>query len=160
MSLPIQTLTLLHRNREVAAELDSGDPERRAFVVVLPLLSSVAESPEAWNGDRLREPSAVRGYEVRYLEHEARFTEEEWGFDYDLVLDAETTRIRRSFVDRPEELAAALSPWLDDPRRLRHANFLDDAVLVSSPITTYLDDPEARPHLDGPLSASRPPQPS
>ncbi|MEM1204140.1 MAG: hypothetical protein AAGN66_13000 [Acidobacteriota bacterium] len=46
MSLPIQTLTLLHRNREVAAELDAGDPERRAFVVVLPLLSSVAESPK------------------------------------------------------------------------------------------------------------------
>jgi hypothetical protein len=49
---------------------------------------------------RLKDPSFISSFEIRYLEHHARYTDEEWGWDYDYVLDDQTTRVRRVYVKK------------------------------------------------------------
>jgi hypothetical protein len=130
MSIPLKILNSLRYGRPVAAELPAPAPSHRAFIMVLPQVPRLHEHQEAWiNGDRqgvvfaptpvLRDPASITGYEIRYLAHDAKYTDAEWGNDYDYVLDDETTRVRRVFVTREGDIEEALSPWLRDVSQLR-----------------------------------------
>ena len=157
MSIPLETLNQLSYGKAIAAELPASDPNRRAYIMVIPQAPSIHEHPEAWlHSDRigsafaptpvLRDPALITGYEIRYLEHDAKYTDTEWGNDYDCVLDDETTRARRVFVQNEDEIEAALSPWPSEMEQLRAPQHFDSS-LVNSPITGYLNRAEERPHL-------------
>jgi len=88
----------------------------------------------------------LRTFEIRYLEHQARYTDEEWGWDYDYVLDDQTTSVRRVYVKSEGEIAAAIALWLEDLSQLQEPENYDSS-LVNSPIEYYLNQPEERPHL-------------
>jgi hypothetical protein len=53
------------------------------------------------------------------LEHHARYTDQEWGWDYDYALDDQTTRVRRVYVKSEGEMATAIAPWPEDLSRLQ-----------------------------------------
>ena len=138
VAIPSEILEWVQHGWPLAAELPPPAQGMRAFVVVL------AHFPDPRPRDP--QPAQVRGYEVRRLEHNAKYTEDEWGWDWDLVLDDPTTRVKRVLLDRPDAIEGALSRWLDDPARLRDAYEFDSALL-SSRLEYYLDRPEDRPHL-------------
>ena len=150
MEMPSEVREILHSGYAVAAELPAPRPEMRAFVMVIPRVPSPHKCPEAWDKrtckPMLRDVSFIHGYEVRYLLHHEKFTDTEWGWDYDYVLDDETTRAHRTFVEQIDDIEAALSAWsvamadLQDPGPF-------DSSLVNSPIEYYLDRPTDRPHL-------------
>lgn len=156
MLIPQEMLARLYMGRLVAAELPVPQPGFRAFVVVLPQVPDLRTQPEAWaEGDwdnrlyrepTLRSPSFIRGYEVRYLLHHAKYTNSEWGWDYDHVLADKTTRVQRMFVEREDEVEAAVTKWLPDVVGLQApGNF--DSSLVNSPLNYYLDNSEGLSHL-------------
>jgi hypothetical protein len=88
------------------------------------------------------------GYEIRYLKHKAKYTDTDWGWDYDLVLADEATRVKRLFVEAEAEIAPALTVWLTDLSTLQPAENIDSS-LVNSPLDVYLACPEDFPHLWG-----------
>lgn len=157
MTIPDKARTILQNGRPVAAELTASRPEHRSFLMVIPQVPDPRENPDAWiHGERwlpphdripvrLKEPSFIRGYEIRFLEHHSKYTEEEWGYDYDLVLGDETTRVRRVFVSSESEIEAGVVEWVD-LSQLQEAGEIDSA-LVNSPIEVYLNRPDERPHL-------------
>ena len=113
-----------------------------------PVSSSI---PEAWTGgtyqlDVLRDVASIMGYEIRYVSHDKKYTDTEWGMDYDYVLEDETTRIQRQFVRRQEQIAPALIDWTAEIDNLRDTGEFDSSLL-NSPIDAYLDRPDERPHL-------------
>src|SRR5215467_580270 len=158
MAIPDRQQKLLQSGKPVAAEITASRSNFRAFVMVIPQAPNPHENPEAWihwghrpvpnDGGviRLKDPSVISGFEIRYLEHHAKYTDEEWGWDYDYVLDDQTTRVRRVYVKSEDEIAAAIAPWLEDLSQLQEPeNF--DSSLINSPIERYLNQPEKRPHL-------------
>jgi len=64
-----------------------------------PLLRLVSENP-----------SYISSFEIRYLKHHARYTDEEWGGDYDYMLDDQTTRVRRVHIKSAGEITSAIAP--------------------------------------------------
>jgi hypothetical protein len=153
MPLPLKILERLRYGKEVAVEVAAAEPNMRAFVVVIPQVPDKWEHPDAYlyrgeNAPRggLRDPSLITGYEIRWLQHDAKYTDEAWGFDYDYVLDDKTTRVKRFFVEREEDIEEALTPWVKDTSFLSNPDDFDSS-LVNSPITTYLNEPEERLHL-------------
>jgi hypothetical protein len=154
MAIPDKILNILRSGKPVAAELTAKLPEFRAFVMVIPQVPSPDENPDAWipfrphpnEWIRLKDSSFIQGFEVRFIEHHAKYTDEDWGWDYDCVLDDETTRIKRVFISQENEIESAILPWLEDLSELREpANF--NSSLVNSPIETYLNRPDERSHL-------------
>jgi hypothetical protein len=158
MTIPDGAKKILRTGKPVAAEIMASLPDNRAFVMVIPQVPDHHEFPEAWihwghrpapnDGGviRLKDPSFISGYEIRYLEHHSKYTDEEWGWDYDYVLDDRTTRVRRVFVTSEDEIYAAIAPWLEDLSQLQEPDQFDSS-LVHSPIDYYLNRPEERPHL-------------
>ena len=153
MPFPLKILERLRYGKEVAVEVAAAEPNMRAFVVVIPQAPNKWEQPDAYiyrgeNAPRysLRDPSSITGYEIRWLKHDAKYTNEAWGWDYDLVLDDETTRVKRSFVEREEDIEEALASWVKDMSYLRTPQAFDSS-LVNSPVTVYLNRPEELPHL-------------
>jgi hypothetical protein len=154
LAIPPYVQDRLARGHQIGAEVLAGQDGRRAFVVVLPDVPDPHKHPEAWLGldgvpprltMQLRDPRSVRGYEVRHLEHDAKFTDQEWGSDYDLVLADPSTRVRRTFVQSEAELAEALAPWSSFLRDFVDAMLLDCPLV--GPIDWYLEQPERYPHL-------------
>ena len=158
MSLSAKVVTILKQGRIVGAELAAPRSDFRAFVLVIPELPDPKENPEAWHhqGDRpyrnesgwvgLKDSSIISGFEIRYLEHHAKYTDEEWGLDYDYVLDDETTRIKRIHVKREDEIETVLSQWLEDLSELKKPDDFNSS-LVNSTIDSYLNRSDERPHL-------------
>ena len=154
MSFSAKATTILKQGRIIGTELIAPRPDFRAFVLVIPQLPDPKENLEAWR-DRpykneggwvgLKDSSMINGFEIRYLEHQAKYTDEDWGLDYDYVLDDETTRINQIFVKREDEIETALSQWLEDLSELKEPDDFNSS-LVNSPIDSYLSRDE-RPHL-------------
>lgn len=155
MNLSQEIRNILHSGRSVAAEIAASQPDMLAFVVVIPKMPDLHNHPEAWRewADKslrlvyvLKDSSYITGYEIRYLRHAARYTDKDWGWDYDLVLSDPTTRVKRVFVEKVEEIEQAIKPWLNDLSWLRPAEEFDSS-LVGSPLDYYLDRAEELPHL-------------
>lgn len=158
MTIPDRQQKRLRSGKSVAAEVTASRPDYRAFIMVIPQVPDPRKCLEAWmhwghraepndcHVIRLKDPSFISGFEIRYLEHHAKYTEEAWGWDYDHVLDDQTTRARRIFVSREGEIAAAIAPWLDDLSQLQPPDQFDSS-LVNSQIDVYLGHPAKRPHL-------------
>lgn len=158
MAIPDKILSVLRSGNSVVAELSAKNSEFRAFVMIIPQVPNPRENPEAWihwghrpypnEGGVIRiiDASLISGFEIRFLEHHAKYTHKDWGWDYDYVLDDETTRIRRVFISQENEIETAISTWLKDLSQLQEpSNF--DSSLVNSPIDSYLNRSDERPHL-------------
>jgi hypothetical protein len=155
MTIPSRILDFLHRGWEVAAELSVKDPNQRAYIMVIPKVPKQHENPELWIKKSLdvlfgklilSTSDLIQGYEIRYLRHQAKYTDTNWGWDYDLVLEDPTTRVRRVFIQTEEKLESELIQWLSDLSKLEVSeNF--DSSLLGSPITSMLDRAEEYPHL-------------
>jgi hypothetical protein len=158
MVLPNEIVNLLRQGKFIAAEIPSQSSDFRAFVLVIPQVPDPYKHPEAWihwghrpipnesGVIRIKDPSFITGYEIRYLQHLAKYSDQEWGLNYDNVLDDTTTRIKRIYVKREEEIEAALAQWLKDLSELKEPNHFDSS-LVNSPIDAYLSRLDERPHL-------------
>lgn len=158
MPLPLDIIEILHSGKAVACELSAENPLHRAFVMVIPQVPGVHKQPELWLnagrigglpyalGPTLRDSASISGYEIRYLAHDAKYTDTEWGWDYYCVLDDKTTRVQRVFVSAEGDIEAALSSWLNNLLFFRPVNEFDSS-LVNSPIDGYLNRPDERPHL-------------
>ncbi|WP_404786354.1 hypothetical protein [Altericista sp. CCNU0014] len=185
MTIPSKILDFLHRGWEVAAELPVKDPEQRAYIMVIPQVPNWHKNPELWvkksqdvqaGKPILSTSDLIQGYEVRYLQHQAKYTDTAWGWDYDLVLEDPSTRVRRVFIQTEEELESELIEYLvlEDPSTRVRRVFIQteeeleseliewlgdlamfamievsehfDSSLVGSPITSMLDNQEY-PHL-------------
>lgn len=148
MALPVEVIDRLHLGREVATEVPAPLPDKRAFVMVIPQVPPLHRDRGAWNEEawvigtgeeaKLRDPGFISGYEVRYLLHHAKYTDTEWGWDYDHVLDDESTRIKRVFVQHEDNIEAALATWSVDAAALTKPGDFDSS-LVNSPLNYYLD---------------------
>lgn len=145
-------LARLNYGKEIAVEV-AAEPNMRAFVVVIPQVPNIREQPDAYfyEGEnrprrRLRDPSLITGYEIRWLKHDAKYTQKDWFGDYDVVLAAKTTRVKRLFIGSEKNIKEAVAPWLTDLSFFRHPLDLDSA-LVGNRITGYLEPPEQLPHL-------------
>ena len=155
MALEAKVLARLRSGRAVAARVAAPHPDSRAYLVILPQSPALHDAPERWvrsgSGEaRLRDPADVTGYEIRYLQHHARYTDEAWGWDPDHVLADPTTRVRRIFVGTIEDVAPALAPWSAgaDPD-FQHPHAFDSSLL-GIPLESYLDRPNAYPPLSEP----------
>jgi hypothetical protein len=151
MILPPNIIARLQYGRSVATEVAASQPDMRAYVMVIPQAPLRRDHSDLWiqqgTGEPwLRDPDLITGYEIRYFCHHAKYTELDWGWDYDQVLADTTTRIKRVFVSTLEEIAPALDAWHTDVTALHHPHTLDSS-LVSSPIDAYLERPDERPHL-------------
>jgi hypothetical protein len=135
----------------VAAEVIAPHPDSRAYIVIIPQTPNRREHPDRWlqsgTGEAwLRDPSDITGYEIRYLQHLAKYSDSEWGWDYDQVLGDETTRARRMFVQTIDDITPAIAPWITGDIAFQHPHMLDSS-LVNSPIEGYLERLNAYPHL-------------
>jgi hypothetical protein len=151
MPLSHQALHRLQTGRTVAAELPTPEPDFVSYVLVIPQVPNHHEHPEAWYRlgqfePQLRDATRIKGYELRILKHHRKYTDAEWGWDYDQVLADRSTRVKRLYVIHLAEIETILAPWLTDLSLLRDP-FGIDSSLVQSPIDGYLDKPQARPHL-------------
>ena len=63
-----------------------------------------------------------------------------------LALNDQTTRIKRVFVEKEDEIEQAIRPWLKDLSWLSPAEEFDNSI-VDSPLDYYLDRPYERPHI-------------
>lgn len=154
MAIPEKILNILRSGKPVAAELSANRADFKAFVMVIPQVPSPQENPHAWipyrphpsEQIRLKDSSFIKGFEIRFLEHHAKYTDENWGLDYDYVLNDTTTKVKRVFVSQENEIESAITVWLEDLSQLQEpSNF--DSSLVNSPIDSYLNRPDERPHL-------------
>ena len=142
-------MSILRQGRVVGAKLDASRSDFRAFVLVIPQVLDQKENHLQRNDGGvigLKDQSFITGYEIRYLEHHAKYTDEDWGMDYDYVLDDTTTRIKRIFVKREDEIETVLAQWLKDLSELKEPDDFDSS-LVNSSIDYYLNRPNERLHL-------------
>lgn len=159
VTLPLAAWKELHRGLPVAAQIPQALPDTVAYLLVIPRVERLFEEPDCGRRSARRVVDARtlprgtynrldnRGYEIRLIRHDARYTDEEWGWDYDLALDDETTRVRRLFVEEERVLPAALAPWREAADALGSAEPLD-STLVNSVLDWYLDQPrKIRRHL-------------
>jgi hypothetical protein len=158
MSMPDKVLNILRSGKPLAAEIKTARPEFRAFVMVIPQVPNPHENPDAWihwghrpqpnEGGviRIKDISFISGFEIRFVEHHAKYTDEDWGWDYDYVLDDTTTRIKRIFISEENEIESSVAHWLKDLSQLQEPDKFNSSLL-NSPIEGYLDRPDERPHL-------------
>lgn len=153
--MPSKILDRLRGGSSVAAEVVPQQTGTRAFVMIIPKeTNSSYRSETRLNRDDQstdhtpgsESAKTVTKYEIRYLEHDAKYTDEMWGWDYDLVLDDKTTRIKRVFVEREQDVEEIVMKWLQDFSLLQSPEQFDSS-LVNSPIDSYLDKQNERPHL-------------
>ena len=121
--------------------------------MVIPQVPDVGKDPEAYiyQGENiqrhiLRDPSSITGYEIRLLKHDAKYTDEAWALENDWVLYDETTRVKRLFVRREEDIEQAIMPWLPDTAYL-HSPEKFGSSLVDSLTWSYSSLLEELPHL-------------
>lgn len=152
MALSPKILARLNYGKEIAVEV-AAKPEMRAFVSIIPQVPDVKEQPDAYfyEGEnrprrRLLDPSLIIGYEIRWLTHKAKYTDVDWGGDYDIVLADKTTRIKRQFVGPEISIQEAVAPWLTDLSFFTHPLDLDSSLLDNW-VPGYSDDPEKFSHL-------------
>lgn len=149
MNISGEAINILRQGRIIGAELNPPRLDFRAFVLVIPQVSEQGGNLLMKNEGGiigLDDSSLISGYEIRYLEHHAKYTDVEWGMDYDYVLDDITTRVKRIFVTQEDEIAAALAQWFKDlPVFTTPDDF--DSSLANSLIDSYLNRPNERPHL-------------
>ena len=152
MAIPPKILARLHYGKEIAVEV-AAEPGMRAFVSVIPQVPDAEEQPDAYfyEGEnrprrRLLDPSFITGYEIRWLTHKAKYTDVDWGGNYDIVLADKTTRIKRQFMGPEANIQEAVTPWLTDLSFFTHPLDLDSSLLDNW-IPDYLDDPEEFSHL-------------
>lgn len=161
MPLPDEILKMLRRGKTVAAELPVAEPDMRAYVMVIPRawmrfqrLPGHKHGWKGWaavdggmfNGEAAFASASRAGFEIRYIKHDADYTETDWGYDYDCVVADTTTRMTRVFVKHGGEVAEALSRWLGDLTTLRATDQFDSA-LVQNDVAVYLRYPRDYPHL-------------
>ena len=135
----------------MAAEVKAPQPDSRAYIVIIPQTPNRHEHPDRWlqsgTGEPwLRDTNDISGYEIRYLQHRAKYTDAEWGWDYDQVLADVTTHIRRIFVQAIDDIVPAIAPWINENTAFQHPHTFDSS-LVSAPIEGYLERLEEYPHL-------------
>jgi hypothetical protein len=154
MSIPPKILNYLYRGWEVAAELFSKDPNFRTYILIIPQAPEPHYYPDIWRQSKdirpgklmLNTPNSVQGYEIRYLHHHFKYTDTDFGWDYDIVLEDLTSRVRREFIQTEDELENKLNQWLSDLSQLELSEEFDSS-LVGSPITTMLNLSNDYPHL-------------
>ena len=155
MTIPSNILDFLHWGWEVAAELPTKYLGQRAYIMVIPQVPQQHKNPEMWlkesrdifSGKRkLNTPDLIQGYEIRYLQHHFKYTDTDWGWDYDCVLEDSTSRVRRIFAQTEKDLEVELIQWLTDLSKLELSENIDSS-LVGSPITVMIDRPDRYPHL-------------
>lgn len=153
MAIPAKVLERLRYGKPVAAEIAADEPNRRTYLMVIPQVPNVREDPEAYmykdenvRRHTLRDPSLITGYEIRLLKHDARYTDEAWAFQNDHVLYDKTTRVKRLFVKREEDIEQTIAPWLPDAAYL-HSPEKFGSSLVDSLIWSYSSLLEENPHL-------------
>ena len=96
MALPENLLEYLHVKRIwVATEMRIAEDGMKAYAVIIP----VREVRELTHYNNLAETIS---YEIRLIKHKDIYTHEEWGLDWDYVIDDTSTRIKRIFVNRTE----------------------------------------------------------
>lgn len=129
----------------LAVEVNSFQDKIKAYIVISP----IEEKREQRYKTNLL---PIVSYEVRYIRHKDIYTESDWGWDYDYVLDDDCTRIKRYFIPRTEnneELEKCLELFTFDITRLRrllpYGSF--DSALVNNPIDVYIDNELTYPHL-------------
>lgn len=127
MLIPSEIVEKLRLGDSIAAELENSAPDMKTYLIIIPKRS---ESK----------------YEIRYLEHNKKYTDTDWGLDYDYVLDDKSTRIKRIFVESENEIANVLFKWIKDLTVLTTINDFDSS-LIHSPIDCYLERTDERPHL-------------
>ena len=141
LALPPDILDKLHRRVTLAAEIPTSEPEMRAFVVVIPKVA--VPEPTTHN------LSPVIAYEVRYIRHHAEYTADKYGHEADQILVEESTRLKRSFVNRQPnegELIAALREYFADLSLLQRPREFDSAV-VEFLTEENMEVHEKLPHL-------------
>ncbi len=153
MPIPLKILERLRYGKPVAAEIAAAEPNMRAYLMVIPQVPDVYENPEAYmyqgkNVRRhiLRDPSSITGYEIRLLKHDAKYADETWAFQNGYVLYDKTTRVKRLFIKREEDIEAAIAPWLPDADYLKSPEKFGSS-LVDSLNDGFLNPPEQVPHL-------------
>jgi hypothetical protein len=154
MPIPPQILNFLYRGWEVAAELFSKDLNFRTYILIIPQAPQPHYNPEMWKQSKDIRPGKlmlntldlVQGYEIRYLHHHSKYTDTDFGWDYDIVLEDLTSRVRREFVQTEEDLEKKLNQRLSDLSQLELSEEFDSS-LVGSPITAMLNRPQDYPHL-------------
>ena len=104
MTIPPKILARQNYGKEITVEV-AAEPGMRAFVSIVPQVPDVKEWPDTYfyEGEnrprrRLLSLSLVTGYEIRWLKHDAKYTQRDWFGDYDVVLAVKTTRGRHLFV--------------------------------------------------------------
>ena len=151
MSLSLEMLARLRSGQDAAAEIASHHTAMRSYVLVIPQAPKRRENPAIWRQAKdsqyyLVDAASITGYEIRYLLHHEKYTDTNWGLDYDYVLDDETTRVRRVFLRNENEIEAAIERFGADVAALCDPDNFDSSLL-NSPIDYYLDRPMERPHL-------------
>jgi hypothetical protein len=154
MSIPPKILNFLSRGWEVAAELSSKDPNFRTYILIIPQAPESHYHPERWRQSQdirpgklmLNTSASVQGYEIRHLHHHSKYTDTDFGWDYDIVLEDLTSRVCREFVQTEEDLEKKLTQWLSDLSQLELSEEFDSS-LVGSPITAMINRPNDYPHL-------------
>ncbi len=143
--IPEKALEKLNRKKvALVFEVKSNQEGFISFVIAFPI-EEVKE--QKYKSNLL----PIVSYEIRYIKHKVMYTCNEWGNDYDHVLNDVTTRIQRIFVKRTDnnsELDKALSCFdidLNDFTSLLLNNM--DSALVNAPIDYYINHPELFPHL-------------
>lgn len=111
----------------LAFELENHSPQMKTYVVIIPR-------------------KLESNYEIRYLEHNEKYTDTDWGMDYDYVLDDKTTRVKRLFIENEAEILNFLTNWGKSFSDLKPIDDFDSS-LIHSPIDSYLENPNERSHL-------------
>ena len=135
----------------MAAEVPALHADTCAYIVILPQTPSRHEHPDRWlqsgTGEPwLRDSSDITGYEIRSLQHHAKYTDTDWGWEYDQVLGDPTTRVKRIFVLTLDDITSAIAPWVTSSTTFQHPHTFDSS-LVSNPIEGYLERLDVYPHL-------------
>jgi len=143
MALPEYLLDYLHIKRiAVATIINVSENEMQTYVVIFP----IREIKEQKYYNNLAE---IISYEIRLIKHKKIYTDENWGYDWDCVLNDKSTRIKRIFVNRTddnyelESILTSLDIDINDFNRLRNY----DSPVLDNVIDCYLEHPSGSPHL-------------
>jgi len=145
MALPQELLDCLHIKRiEMATKLNVLENGVIAFVHIIPVKEVKAQ--KYYNN-----LAPTVAYEIRLLKHKDVYTNEEWGWDWDYVLDDSATRIKRLFVNRSDdnhELEAVLTSLEIDIDGFNCTGCFD-SPLLDGVIEICFEYPDETPHLWG-----------
>jgi hypothetical protein len=127
MTITHEVLKELWPGYSIACELPCAEAGMRVFVEAL-----CRTIPGATPFAPLERAS---GFEIRYVKHHAKYTIGDFGNDYHLALNDETTIVKSSFIDAEESLADALAPWDIPADAWQHSLHWDSTLLgLTAPI--------------------------